>query len=616
MADSFKKLGCLGPLVLDQIDLDLCKESHEPLLRHQLTHQVVVIIELALDMESNYSAKSLVSFLLTYIFNEKLGINKYKALLKALNLDRPKTITIREAQPILIQYILGNTLMRNMTTVFSAYDELSALQKTIQVKTKETVLINQIFKIPVANWGWNNFPGDPNQHICSLTHERTLEPIQFETQEFTFSPVDLPPPKCSYMDNLTPSEFEDEFGGLSLRGNEPGAISLCRETKKPVLTSRTTCSSSQTSKLCSMSGVIPTFMEWPIAAKFDFHLLNNGYGEIEENGLHVTMQGILMMLTVHLQKLRGNKPQEDAIRKVLEVLASQGYFIDKDVPPPQTVAELMLSGLYWKEDDFEYLTELCRGSFGVVYAVSVNRRPLAHGALKIQCCGARQFVANFCRELSENTRIIHKNIVRVEGYFPISSVEDTQGKGGEICMGILFERCERNLRQEIRDARSINREPSQKLSWACGIMSDLLEGLIVLRCNQVRHRDIKPDNILLGKDGNWKIADFGLAREEDKNRPDTHVGTSNYLPPEKTGETQDVFAAGITFFELVTGGLPVSNTIGSVKTIEDHFGWAGVFQTKVTDLCFAMVHVKVEKRPEAEQALELLKVIQSENKNM
>ena len=103
------------------------------------------------------------------------------------------------------------------------------------------------------------------------------------------------------------------------------------------------------------------------------------------------------------------------------------------------------------------------------------------------------------------------------------------------------------------------------LPQAYRIISAVCEGVREAHHCGVIHRDIKPDNILLGKDGSVKLADFGLARlmEGDANLSQTGrvFGTPHFMSPEqalgeKVDHRSDIFSLGATFYRIVTGHYP------------------------------------------------------------
>lgn len=99
---------------------------------------------------------------------------------------------------------------------------------------------------------------------------------------------------------------------------------------------------------------------------------------------------------------------------------------------------------------------------------------------------------------------------------------------------------------------------------AVSIMDQLISAVSEAHRNNIIHRDIKPQNVLIKDDGTVKITDFGIATVADAmqlTQADTVLGSVHYLAPELArGESasfqSDIYALGITFYELLTGQVP------------------------------------------------------------
>ncbi|NXP65978.1 PAK3 kinase, partial [Chloropsis cyanopogon] len=95
------------------------------------------------------------------------------------------------------------------------------------------------------------------------------------------------------------------------------------------------------------------------------------------------------------------------------------------------------------------------------------------------------------------------------------------------------------------------------------VFRECLQGLAFLHANQVIHRDIKSDNILLGRDGAVKLADFGVCAllSPEQSRRRTVVGTTWWMAPEVVrslpyGPKVDTWSLGIVGIEMATGEAP------------------------------------------------------------
>ncbi|WP_448853747.1 protein kinase domain-containing protein [Corynebacterium frankenforstense] len=100
---------------------------------------------------------------------------------------------------------------------------------------------------------------------------------------------------------------------------------------------------------------------------------------------------------------------------------------------------------------------------------------------------------------------------------------------------------------------------------AAAVMRAVLTGLAAAHSADMIHRDLKPDNVLIGADHSVKLADFGLVRAASvaTGRTDKIVGTAAYLSPEQVRGDEltpasDVYSAGVMLFELLTGTTPFS----------------------------------------------------------
>ena len=153
----------------------------------------------------------------------------------------------------------------------------------------------------------------------------------------------------------------------------------------------------------------------------------------------------------------------------------------------------------------------------------------------------------FQREAASTTELIHPNIVNIfdvgEGDQPYIVMEYVDGM---------------DLKQYIRENHPI---PYQKV---LDIMKQLLDGIAYAHANGVIHRDIKPHNIMIDREGNIKITDFGIAVALTQNsitQTNSMLGSVQYISPEQARgnvvtKQSDVYSLGIVLYELLTGSVP------------------------------------------------------------
>ncbi|CAM6007977.1 unnamed protein product [Sphagnum balticum] len=202
-------------------------------------------------------------------------------------------------------------------------------------------------------------------------------------------------------------------------------------------------------------------------------------------------------------------------------------------------------------NDFHPSNKLGEGGCGAVYkGILLDGTNVAVKLLN----KSHQQVSEFLNEIVLMTGVKHKNLVKVKG----CSLQGTQRL-------IVFEFVEnKNLAEALWDRHIKN---VLFLDWTMrfNICVGIAHGLIYLHeylQPRIIHRDIKASNILLDKDLNPKIADFGLARlfpEDISHLSTAHIaGTMGYLSPEyatlgKLTEKVDVFSYGVLLLEIVSG---------------------------------------------------------------
>lgn len=156
------------------------------------------------------------------------------------------------------------------------------------------------------------------------------------------------------------------------------------------------------------------------------------------------------------------------------------------------------------------------------------------------------WLERFAREARAAGRVLHGNLVTIFDYLE----QDDQPY-------LVMEFIES---ETVGDR--LRRPPLPPLGEAQSIMVQMLAGLDAIHGAGIIHRDVKPANALLLPDGRLKIADFGVARVESLGATyGGMIGTPDYMSPEQFAGQQvdaraDLFAAGVIFFELLTGRKP------------------------------------------------------------
>lgn len=209
---------------------------------------------------------------------------------------------------------------------------------------------------------------------------------------------------------------------------------------------------------------------------------------------------------------------------------------------------------------YEIRGTLGAGAFGTVYEAFDPgiKRLVAIKTIRLPEGGdleAEEMAARFQREAEAAGRLTHPNVVAIHEYGVDAGV-------AYIVMELV--------RGETLKTR-LDRQTPIPVSETVAIMQGLLAGLAYSHAQGVVHRDIKPANIMITKDGQAKIADFGIARVEDSTltRTGTIMGTPAYMSPEQiNGETvdarSDIYSAGVILYQLLTGERPFEGSTSAM----------------------------------------------------
>ncbi len=192
------------------------------------------------------------------------------------------------------------------------------------------------------------------------------------------------------------------------------------------------------------------------------------------------------------------------------------------------------------------------GGMAVVYKAKdlVLNRPVAVKVLRPQFSVDEDFVQRFRREAQAVASLSHPNVV---GVYDVGQEDDTHY--------MVMEYIEGSTLKEV-----INAHGALPVKEAVRIASKICDALDHAHQNHIIHRDIKPHNILIGKNGQVKVTDFGIARAVTS-ATITHtgavLGSVHYFSPEQarggvTAEKSDIYSLGIVLYEMVTGQLPFS----------------------------------------------------------
>ncbi len=199
-------------------------------------------------------------------------------------------------------------------------------------------------------------------------------------------------------------------------------------------------------------------------------------------------------------------------------------------------------------DRYEILEKIGTGGMSDVYKAKCHKlnRFVAVKVLKQEFSENANFVSKFRIEAQAAAGLMHPNIVNV---YDVGEENGIYYIVMELVEGITLKKyIEKKARLSYKEAVSIAIQVSM--------------GIEAAHNNHIIHRDIKPQNIIISKDGKVKVTDFGIAKAATSNTITSNVmGSVHYTSPEQarggySDEKSDIYSLGITMFEMLTGRVP------------------------------------------------------------
>lgn len=236
---------------------------------------------------------------------------------------------------------------------------------------------------------------------------------------------------------------------------------------------------------------------------------------------------------------------------------------------------------------YEIIGRVGAGGMSDVYKAKDHKlnRNVAIKVLKKEYSKDKNFVSKFRVEAQSAASLIHPNIVNV---YDVGEDNGLYYIVMELIEGITLKSyIQKKGRLSARETISI--------------AIQIANGIECAHNNQIVHRDIKPQNIMISREGKVKVTDFGIARAASSNTINGNaMGSVHYISPEQAGgkyvdEKSDIYSLGITMFEMITGKVPfdgestvtiaLKHIQNSVPSIREYIPQAPVSIEKVILKC-------------------------------
>ncbi len=229
-----------------------------------------------------------------------------------------------------------------------------------------------------------------------------------------------------------------------------------------------------------------------------------------------------------------------------QLLSAEDFSVTKTIEAPRE--ELTTGSTF--AGRYQIIEELGKGGMGKVYRANDKKlnEEVALKLIKPEIASDRRTLERFSNELKHARRIVHKNIGRM---YELMEDKGTHYITMEYVPG-------QDLKGLIRQSKQLT------TGTTIGIAKQICEGLAEAHKLGVVHRDLKPNNIMIDRNGNARIMDFGIARslkEKGITGAGVLIGTPEYMSPEQVeggdvDQRSDIYSLGVILYEMVTGRVP------------------------------------------------------------
>lgn len=249
------------------------------------------------------------------------------------------------------------------------------------------------------------------------------------------------------------------------------------------------------------------------------------------------------------------------------------------------------------QNRYEILELIGSGGMSFVYRAKCHKlnRLVAIKVLKDEFSKNDEFVYKFKMEAQSAAGLSHPNIVNV---YDVIDEGDLHYIVMEYVEGIT-------LKTYIRERKFLD------IKEAISISIQVARGIKSAHDAHIVHRDIKPQNIIISKDGSIKVADFGIARAISEETLSTvGVGSIHYMSPEqakgeKCDKRSDIYSLGISMYEMLTGRLPFEGDVVvsiALAHLEEKMPAPSIYNTSISPRLDNIILTCTRKNPDRRYA--------------